>query len=167
LFICDPEGNLRSWSKGALPLVFESEQVPEAPEERRHFAELFGSRSKLTLWLAEQASQCREREDYLAETDLEYRGNIIHVRLLALTQADQPFGFAVQISDGNGGLPEGASVVTRQQWHDINNQLGGIKLYATFLRKRASAGEDEPIVEKILGGINGLIDHLTRVRRGE
>jgi len=57
--------------------------------------------------------------------------------------------------------------VTRQQWHDIKNQLGGLKLYATFLNRKLPLTEDRQTVERMLNGINVLIEHLAKIRRGE
>jgi hypothetical protein len=62
---------------------------------------------------------------------------------------------------------EGDAIVTRQQWHDIKNHLGGLKLYATYLKRKLPEGEDQEISGKILTGVDALIDKLAKIRRGE
>ena len=64
-------------------------------------------------------------------------------------------------------LEEGDAVVTRWQWHEIKNHIGALKLYTTFLSRKLLEGDEGQTIEKILKGINALIDFLARIRRGE
>src|SRR6266496_544224 len=49
--------------------------------------------------------------------------------------------------------------------HDIKNQLNGLKLYATFLRKRMErieqAGEEQETVTKLIAGLDRAASDLT------
>src|ERR1700682_5843790 len=49
--------------------------------------------------------------------------------------------------------------------HDIKNQLNGLKLYATFLRKRletlGQAGEEQETVTKLIAGLDRAAGDLT------
>ncbi|HKV40392.1 MAG TPA: hypothetical protein VJX67_14360 [Blastocatellia bacterium] len=127
----------------------------------------------MTEWLAEQIRRATEVRDHSAESIVPLQGRKVRVRFDCLRHCGQTYAYAVQISDWLGserfveGLPEGATVVTRQEWHEIKNHLGGLKLYATFLRRKIAGDENQVVVEKLLKGINGLIDHLARIRRGE
>ena len=50
--------------------------------------------------------------------------------------------------------------------HDFKNQLGGVKLYATFLKTRlAHDAESVEIVDKIVQGLDGMADNATLVSR--
>ena len=50
--------------------------------------------------------------------------------------------------------------------HDFKNQLGGLKLYATFLKTRlAHDAESAEIVEKIVQGLDGMAENATLVSR--
>jgi hypothetical protein len=143
------------------------DQTGCSPRESRHYTEMFGSGSSLAEWVSEAHSHCQAVADHCAESDLEYDGTIVHIVFLALKTTHRISGFALLISNAGQSMLEGGTVVTREQWHDIKNHLGGLKLYATFLRKRITSVEEQPIVDKILKAINGLIDHLARIRRGE
>jgi len=177
VLICDLDGRVTASSNASSPLLsgLEGSEVtstqgqgptPEG-DAARHFAEVFGSNSHLSRWLAEQYVEARDIFDYQAESELVHDGKPLYVRLEALSQDGHPYGFALHVSDCPRSLLEGETIVTRQQWHDIKNHLGGVKLYATFLKRKLAGGEDLPIVEKILNGINGLIEELARIRRGE
>jgi nitrogen-specific signal transduction histidine kinase len=167
--IYDAAGRLQAASAGAMEWLSLVGNSPVAQfRTRTHFAELFGSDSVLTQWLTEQVNQVRRSESHSAALLLDNNGYTLRVRLDALRQDDQLYGFAICISDKKlVALPEGDAVITRQQWHDIKNRLGGLKLYATFLKKKLANDEDRQIAEKMLDGLNGLIDHLARIRRGE
>ena len=183
LLIYDTDGNLvaetdRSSESGARP----EEPVMPGSSNGVHYAETFGRDSDLTTWLAKQIDQAKAHESYTAESRLEYLGGRVRVRFetLRFPAGDTPredFSgksisndakrYAVLISPSEDRIPEGASLITRQQWHDIKNHLGGLKLYATFLKKKIPDGEDQAIVEKLLNGINGLIEHLAQIRGGD
>src|SRR5262249_43555759 len=157
-----------------------------------NYADIFGRGSDLTSWLTKQIDQARKDESHAAQSSLDHLGGKVIVRFEALSlpgaaisgpgnsgkeragidPAGQDRGghherYAVLISPSEDSIPEGASLITRQQWHDIKNHLGGLKLYATFLKKKIADGEDQAIVEKLLNGINGLIDHLAQIRGGD
>ena len=176
VLICDVEGKVRASSTESSPLLSAAEMLAVTGNDHeraagahaaKHFAEIFESNSLLARWLGEQYIEARESFDYQAECELEHNGKAVHVRLEALRQYGNPYGFALHISDCSPILVEGETIVTRQQWHDIKNHLGGVKLYATFLKRKLTGGDDQPIVDKILNGINGLIEELARIRRGE
>jgi len=175
LLIYDMEGRLRAASSGlSTPLLTSDEGLAiagNAPVSRKaaapHFAEIFGSESVLALWLTEHYMEARAANDYHAECELEHNGIPVHVKLETLKQQGKRYGFALLIVDRSYALGDGDAIVTRQQWHDIKNHLGGVKLYATFLKRKLADSEDQTIVDKILNGINGLIEQLARIRRGE
>jgi len=118
-------------------------------------------------WLSQQINQARKLEAYTAQTSLEHPGGRVSISFKTLSSPGHDNRYAVLISPSEDSIPEGASLITRQQWHDIKNHLGGLKLYATFLKKKIPDSEDQAIVEKLLNGINGLIDHLAQIRGGE
>jgi hypothetical protein len=65
--------------------------------------------------------------------------------------------------------PVDGSAVSQQAWHDIKNQLGGLKLYATFLKMKL--GKEDDLVretsEKIVRGIDAIVQTIAEVRRGD
>ena len=62
-----------------------------------------------------------------------------------------------------------ADRVSQRAWHDIKNQLGGLKLYATFLKMKL--GKEDDLVretsEKIVRGIDAIVETIAEVRRGD
>ncbi len=78
---------------------------------------------------------------------------------------------------GNAGLDETANLLdlgrlTSRLIHDFRNQMGGLKLYASYLKKRltgadadAAGQEGAEIADKIIEGLNTMAEHATLVSR--
>jgi hypothetical protein len=167
LVICDAGGRVLAVSSGAA-----SGGMFGAGAVQKHFAEVFGPDSAITSWLTEHLSEARKRGDYYAESGLESEGLKLFACIETLMNEGEIFGYALHfLPDGAPGgrraICEGDAVVTRQQWHDVKNHLGGLKLYATYLKRKLPEGEDQQIAEKILNGVDTLIDNLAKIRRGE
>jgi hypothetical protein len=137
------------------------------PSDGVHYAEVFGEGSELTKWVTNQIDEARKQESYTAQSRLEHQGGQVNIRFETVKFPGLGNRYAVLITSPEDSIPDGSSVITRQQWHDIKNHLGGLKLYATFLKKKLDNSEDQTIVEKLLSGINGLIDHLAQIRGGD
>lgn len=59
-----------------------------------------------------------------------------------------------------------AGRMTSQLVHDFKNQIGGIKLYAAYLKKRfADSTEGLEITEKIVQGLNAMAEHASLVSK--
>ncbi|HYL99292.1 MAG TPA: hypothetical protein VEZ90_10080, partial [Blastocatellia bacterium] len=138
------------------------------------------TQSALGLWVASQIQEAKSNWPRFSQTLIETYGESFDARFQTLTGSGGLFGYALQLNRSPTASPvkdqlanaeqpqsDPATLITREQWHDIKNELGGLKLYATFLRKRHWGSEDLEVVDKLLNGINGLIDHLARIRRGE
>jgi hypothetical protein len=167
LVVCDAGGRVLAVSSGAA-----SGGMFGAGAVQKHFAEVFGPDSAITSWLTEHLSEARKRGDYYAESGLESEGLKLFACIETLMNEGEIFGYALHfLPDGAPGgrraICEGDAVVTRQQWHDVKNHLGGLKLYATYLKRKLPEGEDQQIAEKILNGVDTLIDNLAKIRRGE
>ncbi|HKF57328.1 MAG TPA: hypothetical protein VKJ45_17845 [Blastocatellia bacterium] len=164
------------------------------PSGQTRYANVLSRTPELSAWVAKQIADARSNLSHTAQASLEYQGARVSVKFETLTfqdHSDNPPSdvapgdeasshtasvndnssrktrYAVIVSPIENSIPEGASLITRQQWHDIKNHLGGLKLYATFLKKKTADGDDQAIVEKMLNGINGLIDHLAQIRGGD
>ena len=166
LVVCDAGGRVIAVSSGAA-----ANGLFQTGAAQQHFAEVFGTDSEITSWLTRHLSEARKLGDYYAESSLDGDGKLFAC-IETLMKDGEIFGYALHfIPDGAGGgrqaLCEGDSIVTRQQWHDIKNSLGGLKLYATYLKRKLPEGEDQQIADKILAGVDGLIDQLAKIRRGE
>ena len=76
---------------------------------------------------------------------------------------------AVALQRVSGSVEVSPSSVARQTWHDIQNQLGGLKLYATFLKKKLGAADDQvrETADKIVAGIDAVSQTIASARRGE
>lgn len=124
--------------------------------------------SQFENWLADQITQAKTNQLHECESSFENNGSTFHVSFGTLSGSGGLCGYALRVHryEVDSGEDE-SSLVTRQQWHDIKNRLGGLKLYATFLQKKLVGKEDEAVADKLLNGINGLITHLAQVRRGE
>ncbi len=71
----------------------------------------------------------------------------------------------VSVAGGEGFLLE-AGRLTSRLIHDFKNQLGGIKLYAAYLKKRvADHPEALEIAEKIILGLNTMADHAALISK--
>jgi hypothetical protein len=171
LLIYDLEGNLEAASDSASDFALRPDPAaPAKPEllERTHYTVTFGQSSDLTAWLTIQFDKARKQESDGAQSTVDDPGwGRMNVKFETLRFLNEDSRYAVLISEPHDSMPEGASVITRQEWHDIKNHLGGLKLYATFLKKKIPDREDQDIVEKLLKGINGLIDHLAQIRSGD
>jgi hypothetical protein len=166
LVICDAAGRLLAISANAP-----KELIPCSPTAQQHFSELFGESSAITRWLTDHLGQARREGDYYVEHQIENDGSALDLRLESLMCDQELFGFALTLapapSASAANLEEGDSVVYRKQWHEIKNYIGALKLYATFLTKKLPDGDEKQTIEKMLAGINGLIEYLARIRRGE
>lgn len=181
MLICDQTGHLQSASAclGVFPVNVVGQHTPSSrlsglaaamlctDAAQKHFAELFGADSGITRWLSDQLEHALAGDEYHSESSLAVGENTVRVKLETLRCRGALTGFAVHITEEEPLLAEGAAIVTREQWHEIKNQLGGLKLYATFLRKKLPEGEDRETIGKILNGLNGLIEELAQIRRGD
>ncbi|HJQ26387.1 MAG TPA: hypothetical protein VKA60_20905 [Blastocatellia bacterium] len=166
LVICDAAGRILAVSANAPKAV-----IACSPVSHQHFAEVFGETSAVTRWLTNHLGQARRAGDYFVEQQVENGEGMLVLRLESLTCDEELYGFALTLKpatpgDGNH-LEEGDAVVYRKQWHEIKNAIGAMKLYATFLTRKLPEGDERQTVEKMLAGINGLIDYLAKIRRGE
>jgi hypothetical protein len=190
LLIYDSDGNLVAESSGASELGL---RIGDGAAPGTELSAGMGDGQRLSrvpelaAWVTTQIAEARSNQSHTAQSSLQYQGGMVSLRFeilkfhaeaasgndasrRGLSVADNSGSetrYAVIVSPTDSSIPEGASVITRQQWHDIKNHLGGLKLYATFLKKKTVDGDDQAIVEKMLNGINGLIDHLAQIRGGD
>jgi hypothetical protein len=167
LVVCDAAGRLLAVSANAP-----KEIIACSPVAHQHFAEIFGESSAITRWLTDHLGQARREGDYFVESQVETGEGLLYVRLESLMCDQELYGFALTLSPvvaptTGERLEEGDSVVYRKQWHEIKNYIGAMKLYATFLTRKLPEGDERQTIEKMLNGINSLIDYLARIRRGE
>jgi hypothetical protein len=167
LLLCDAAGRVQAVSGGTAGDAF-----PCVTIAQKHFAELFGPESDITRWLTEHLNQARRKIDYFAESSLESGPRMVFLRLESLKCDGELYGFALHIFPSGPpakacALEEGDAVVYRKQWHEIKNHIGALKLYATFLTRKMQEGDERQTVEKMLNGINLLIDYLAKIRRGD
>jgi hypothetical protein len=166
LVICDAAGRLLAISANAP-----RELIACSPTAHQHYAEIFGESSAITHWLTDHLGQARREGDYYIEHQIESDGDMVNLRLESLMCDQELYGFALTLAPAATAsaarLEEGDAIVYRKQWHEIKNYIGAMKLYATFLTKKLPDGDEKQTIEKMLAGINGLIDYLARIRRGE
>jgi hypothetical protein len=165
--VCDSAGRVQSVSANASREVIGCSTIRQT-----HFAEVFGQNSSLTQWLTEQVAKMGPGGDGWAEATLEYGPSLLHARVENLQCDGEMLGFVLTLvppeaRTGPERLREGDSVISRKEWHELKNHIGAIKLYATFLNRRLQDGDERQTVEKMLKGIDSLIDYLARIRRGE
>ena len=167
LVICDAAGRIQAVTSNSSKDV-----ISCSPIKHKHFAEVFGQDSEITRWLTHHFNEARRQGDYYEESQLENGNTPLFIKLESLKCDEELYGFALTISPlaarNNGGEhEEGDAVIYRKQWHEIKNHIGALKLYATFLTKKLPDGDERQAVEKMLSGINTLIEYLARIRRGE
>lgn len=158
VIICDAEGRVRSASRGA-GVTFGT----DGPLPGTSIGEALGATPKLRDWIVAAAERTSDWNGDACVV-LEETGTALDVCLTPLEGG----GFAVVASPAELGTVS-PDDVTQQEWHDIKNQLGGLKLYATFLKKRY--GDEEGLVgetaAKIVGGIDAVVAAIAAARRGE
>jgi hypothetical protein len=167
MLVCDAGGRIQAVTSSAS-----TDLIPCSPSKHEHFAEVFGDNSEVTEWLTHHMKEARKQGDYYIQTYLENGSNPIIIRLESLKCDEEIFGFALTLAPEPAGpsresLQEGDAIIYRKQWHEIKNHIGALKLYATFLTKKMAEGDERQTVEKMLNGINGLIEYLAKIRRGE
>ncbi|HZS05064.1 MAG TPA: HAMP domain-containing sensor histidine kinase [Blastocatellia bacterium] len=156
-----------------------------------HFARLFGGSEKLSpeIW------QERLNELQLSKLLSDFTATE-SARQVELQFDGKPFRACVRRLDGNPGRPvflievaipgaagEGEGLVgdtgqaalglTGRLMHDYKNQISGLKLYASWLRKQMAAQPQNDgvspdaarVTEKILAGLNLLAEHASFVSR--
>ena len=167
LLICDFDGRVQAISSRDV-----SSQLFECDPLQKHYTEAFGADSQIAEWLNMRFKDAQAASPYYEESCLDHKGDKVAVSLEGLKNGDALYGLAIPVIPdrcgyGRASVSEGDAVVTRQQWHDIKNQLGGLTLYATFLHRKLPSTEDSQKVERMLNGINGRIEHRAKIRRGE
>jgi hypothetical protein len=138
----------------------------------KHIADLFGQSSSITSWVSSEIAGAAKQKGYYSETILRDGPARVFARLDSLEREGELYGFALQLypagtKSSRFDLNEGDSIVNQKQWHEIKNYIGALKLYATFLTRRMEEGDERQTVEKMLNGINLLIDYIAKIRRGE
>ena len=165
LVICDPEGRVQAIS------AEDANGLLDAGVIKKPISEIFSHDTDLGRWLTEHMELARHYETCSYKSILHDDDQLLTARLDTLKREKEIFGFAIHILPNHPGverlLSEGDSVVTRQQWHDLKNHLGGLKLYATLLNRKLHQGGDLEIVEKMLSGINAMIERVAKIRKGE
>lgn len=167
LLLCDAAGRVQAVSGATANDTF-----PCVTIAQKHFAELFGPESNITRWLTEHLNEARRRINYQAEASLEDGSRMVLLKLESLKCDDELYGFALQLLPADApakanALDEGDAIIYRKQWHEIKNHIGALKLYATFLTRKMPEGDERQTVEKMLNGINVLIEYLAKIRRGD
>jgi hypothetical protein len=167
LVICDNTGKVLAISTNAADDTATSGGVTE-----KHIADLFGQSSSITRWVSSEITGAAKQKGYYTETVLKDGPARVFARLDSLERDGESYGFALQLYPAGAKssrfeLKEGDSIVNQKQWHEIKNYIGALKLYATFLTRRMEDGDERQTVEKMLNGINTLIDYIAKIRRGE
>jgi hypothetical protein len=167
LVICDNSGKVLAISNAG-----KDEKAPSEGVAGKHIADLFGQSSSITRWASSEIAGASNQRGYSSETVLDDGPARVFAQLDSLEREGESYGFALRLYPAGARssrfeLNEGDSIVTQKQWHEIKNYIGALKLYATFLTRRMEEGDERQTVEKMLNGINLLIDYIAKIRRGE
>src|SRR4051812_8908317 len=120
VIVFDAGGRVASATSGADALLGEAGIRPGATVD-----EAFATRPELRAWVAEVSAA--EREDRAGSACVVGEAStMVDVRFAPL---DADGAFALVASPAEPPSIHG-SEVSQQEWHDIKNQLGGLKLYA-------------------------------------
>jgi PAS domain-containing protein len=100
-----------------------------------------------------------------ARLALDWGGRERRVRLRRMTAADGP---RVLIEFADAEAEREAEMNILRLLHDFKNQLGGMKLYAAFIKRRL-AGDAEGVeaCEKLTAGLNAMAERAKLVGRRE
>jgi signal transduction histidine kinase len=166
-------------SASAVALCDTNGQVMGGNEDLARMLGAIGLRETISLTLSEMAG----RLDYagLPEQFAEFAASeraeeqIFQAedeRRIFLRRLDGPPGqrwvlieFQPPLTGEQAALSE-AGRMTARLIHDFKNQMGGLKLYAAFLKKSlADQPEAAEIAEKIIAGLNAMSEHANLVAR--
>jgi hypothetical protein len=153
VIVVGADGRVRSATGGAGALLGGDVRAGAAVDD------VFEARPELLAWLAEASNGAGDR--CVVDGG---GGASVEVRFASL---DGDGGYALVAAPAEPP-PIHGSLVSQQAWHDIKNQLGGLKLYATFLKMKL-ASQDEMVRDttaKIIGGIDAVVRSIAEVRRG-
>lgn len=159
VIMCDPDGRVRSATPGAGGVLGVAEPAVGALLE-----EALGASPALQQWVTAAAEGARAGSagDACAVVD----GADAPLALWLGPVVGDGAGFVLVASPSEPPAPA-ADAVTQQAWHDIKNHLGGLKLYATFLRMKLT-GHDEVVREtagKIVVGVDAVVAAIAEARR--
>jgi len=120
--------------------------------------------------LAEKFQVFAASEKVFESFSLRLKGSEYRVKLLKLDEAQGRYLIMIELSPLIGGDEQKflieAGRMTARLIHDFKNQMGGLKLYAAYLKKRFS---DQPegleIAEKIIQGLNNMAEHAALVNK--
>jgi len=171
LLVCDTAGKVQAVTSKGEGETFRGVNVAERDLD---LADIFGRGSHITNWFKESIKDALDQDEYTAEAtvDLGFGGDTVFAKLESLRCGSELYGFALQLcpsapEPGAFSPPEGDSLITRKQWHEIKNHVGALRLYATFLKRKMPDGDERLIIEKMLNGVNALIGYLDKIRRGD
>ncbi len=155
----DAEGRVRTATSGAGALLGGAHLEPGVS-----VAEAFGATPELQQWVAITADRVRTTGD--GDSCVVGDGNGAKLQVCVLP-TDGGDGFALAAAPSEPPALDGAEV-SQRAWHDIKNQLGGLKLYATFLKMKL--GKEDDLVretsEKIVKGIDAIVVSIAELRSG-
>jgi hypothetical protein len=82
---------------------------------------------------------------------------------------DEDAASYVLVASNNAMYPNGLTTEkVRRIQHDIKNQLGGLKLYTNFLKKRLAADTELcDVIDKMIGIVGTITQQVTLFRQGE
>ena len=171
LLVCDTAGKVQAVTSKGAGETFRGVNVAQRDLD---LADIFGRGSDITNWFNKSIKDALEQDEYTAEAtvDLGFGGDTVFAKLESLRCGSELYGFALQLcpnapAPNSFSPPEGDSVITRKQWHEIKNHVGALRLYATFLKRKMPDGDERLIIEKMLNGVNALIGYLDKIRRGD
>ncbi len=158
--VVDAAGTVRFASQGASTTFGAGGLRPGADVD-----DAFRGTGELGAWISEASH--RARETGTGDRCFVQAGDDGAGVDFALTPTSDDGAFVV-VASMSEPEPVEIATVSQRAWHDIKNQLGGLKLYATFLKIKLG-GEDDMVREttaKIVGGIDAIVHSIAEARRG-
>jgi nitrogen fixation/metabolism regulation signal transduction histidine kinase len=159
VIVFDDEGRVRSATPGAGALL----GTPE-PQVGATLADTLAVVPTLRLWVSVAAYRARTVGIGDACVDFDATPAPVEIRIAPVSGDAAGFVLVASPAEPPAPSPDG---VTQRAWHDIKNQLGGLKLYATFLKMKFG-GQDELLretAEKIVGGVDAVVVAIAEARR--
>jgi hypothetical protein len=157
VIICEQDGSIRSTSPQVRSLLG-SDAGDGSLKVRFQGSPEFAEWSTRAL---DQASKGETSESLV-------RCEVGMIRATAVALDDGSVAIALARADV-GDRVVSPEAVARKTWHDIQNQLGGLKLYATFLKRKLGDADDQvrETADKIVAGIDAVAQSIANARRGE
>lgn len=165
IVVCDGSGRVTSATDGVAAFL-----GGRGAEAGASVADLFDISPDAASWVAAALGRANESAKAETTTIPSWPAGAVRLTTSRLAGGASP-SVALLLESAKPVAPDVAlpHEVARKTWHDIQNQLGGLKLYATFLKRKLGSADEQlrETADKIVQGVDAVSQSIANARRGE